>query len=126
MDSADLVGDFGFSITRLVVLLNLIYLYVGEQFLPDSIAGLKKLEELNVSSNLLSSLPDSIGLLLNLKILNVSGNKLNALPDSIAGCRYSVGSFKLFYPVWYSAANGCRCYVLVVSLVLYVLFLKLG
>ncbi|KAK9283174.1 hypothetical protein L1049_011408 [Liquidambar formosana] len=59
----------------------------GKKIIPDSIAGLQKLEELNVSSNLLVSLPDSIGLLLNLKILDVSGNKLNVLPETIAGCR---------------------------------------
>lgn len=58
--------------------------------MPDSIAGLQKLEELDVSSNLLQSLPDSIGLLLNLKVLNVSGNKLNTLPESIARCRYFI------------------------------------
>ena len=60
----------------------------GNQIIPDSIGGLKKLEELDASSNLLQYLPDSIGLLLNLRILNVSGNKLNALPESIAQCRY--------------------------------------
>ncbi|KAF2301705.1 hypothetical protein GH714_028729 [Hevea brasiliensis] len=46
------------------------------EVIPDSIAGLVKLEELDVSSNLLVSLPDSVGLLRNLKVLNVSGNKL--------------------------------------------------
>lgn len=61
-----------------------------KQAMPDSIAGLQKLEELDVSSNLLQSLPDSIGLLLNLKVLNVSGNKLNTLPESIARCRYFI------------------------------------
>lgn len=58
-----------------------------KQVIPDSIAGLKKLVELDVSSNVLESLPDSIGLLVNLKILNVSANKLIALPESIALCR---------------------------------------
>ena len=53
----------------------------------DSIAGLEKLEELDVSSNLLVFLPDSIGLLRNLKFLNVSANKVKALPESIALCR---------------------------------------
>lgn len=62
----------------------------GTQVIPDSIGGLKSLELLDVSSNLLESLPDSIGLLVNLKVLNVSGNKLKALPESIAGCRYSI------------------------------------
>lgn len=68
--------------------------------MPDSIAGLQKLEELDVSSNLLQSLPDSIGLLLNLKVLNVSGNKLNTLPESIARCRYfiTICSSTVFYP----------------------------
>ena len=59
----------------------------GEQAIPDSIAGLEILEELNLASNLLEALPDSIGLLLNLKILNVSSNKLEFLPDSICHCR---------------------------------------
>lgn len=59
----------------------------GKQFIPDSIAALENLEELNLSSNLLELLPDSIGLLVNLKILDVSGNKLTALPDSICHCR---------------------------------------
>lgn len=58
------------------------------QFIPDSISGLQKLEELNVSSNLLETLPDAIGLLVNLKVLNVSRNKLKKLPESIAGCRF--------------------------------------
>ncbi|KAL0336090.1 UNVERIFIED_CONTAM: Plant intracellular Ras-group-related LRR protein 1 [Sesamum radiatum] len=57
------------------------------QVIPDSISGLQKLEELNLSSNFLETLPDSIGLLVNLKILDVSGNKLKKLPESIAGCR---------------------------------------
>lgn len=56
--------------------------------IPDSIAGLENLEELNVATNLLDSLPDSIGLLQKLKYLNVSGNKLSFLPDSICHCRY--------------------------------------
>lgn len=60
----------------------------SKQAIPDSIAGLQKLVELDVSSNLLESLPDSIGMLVNLKILNLSGNKLTALPESIALCRY--------------------------------------
>ncbi|KAL2347392.1 hypothetical protein Fmac_001392 [Flemingia macrophylla] len=55
--------------------------------IPDSIAGLQKLVELDISSNILGSLPDSIGLLVNLKVLNVSANKLSALPESIALCR---------------------------------------
>lgn len=59
----------------------------SKQAIPDSIGGLQKLEELDISSNLLESLPDTIGLLLNLKILKLSGNKLNALPESIALCR---------------------------------------
>ena len=57
--------------------------------IPDSIAGLLNLEELNVASNLLESLPDSIGLLQKLKFFNVSGNRLSALPDSICQCRYA-------------------------------------
>lgn len=59
----------------------------GEQVLPDSIAGLPKLQRLDISSNLLESLPDSIGLLVNLKVVIVSGNKLNMLPETITGCR---------------------------------------
>ncbi|KAI3992204.1 hypothetical protein MKX01_021612 [Papaver californicum] len=55
--------------------------------IPDSILGLEKLEELNLSSNILESLSDFIGLLVNLKYLNVSTNKLKALPDSIINCR---------------------------------------
>lgn len=57
--------------------------------IPDAIGGLKSLQELDVSANLLRSLPDSIGLLLNLKVLNLSGNKLNALPESISWCRFA-------------------------------------
>jgi len=59
----------------------------SKQVIPDSIAGLQRLVELDVSSNVLESLPDSIGLLVNLKIFNVSANKLTALPESIALCR---------------------------------------
>lgn len=58
-----------------------------KQAIPDTIAGLERLQELNLSSNLLESLPDTIGLLQNLKLLTVSGNKLIALPDSICHCR---------------------------------------
>ncbi|KAK8505262.1 hypothetical protein V6N13_045706 [Hibiscus sabdariffa] len=60
---------------------------MSKQVIPESIARLEQLEELNLSSNLLDSLPDSIGLLHKLKILNVSGNKLKALPDTICLCR---------------------------------------
>ncbi|XP_057949227.1 plant intracellular Ras-group-related LRR protein 3 [Malania oleifera] len=56
------------------------------EVLPDSIAGLQKLEELNLSSNLLESLPNFIGLLPNLKVLNVSGNMLRSLPEAVAHC----------------------------------------
>lgn len=66
---------------------DIFFIRLGKQALPDSIAGLQKLEELDISSNLLVSLPGSIGLLLNLRVLNVSGNKLSSLPDSIARCR---------------------------------------
>lgn len=55
--------------------------------IPDSIAGLENLEDLNLSSNILTSLPESIGLLLKLKNLDVSNNKLVALPDSICHCK---------------------------------------
>lgn len=61
---------------------------LSKQAIPDSIAGLQKLVELDISNNLLRSLPDSVGLLPNLKNLNLSGNKLTALPESIALCRY--------------------------------------
>lgn len=71
----------------LSVFLDIWLICLGKQVLPDSIAGLEKLEELDISSNFLVSLPDSIGLLRNLKVLNVSGNKLHALPEGIALCR---------------------------------------
>lgn len=58
------------------------------QLIPDAISKLKKLEELDVSSNSLESLPDSIGMLINLRILNVSANNLTALPESIGHCRF--------------------------------------
>ncbi|KAL4566626.1 hypothetical protein LXL04_030746 [Taraxacum kok-saghyz] len=58
-----------------------------EQVIPDSVAGLENLEELNVSGNMLSELPESIGCLHKLKILDVSSNKLDSLPDSICYCR---------------------------------------
>lgn len=67
--------------------LDFCFIPEGKQVLPDSIARLQKLEELDVSSNLLVSLPDSIGLLLNLKVLNISGNKINSLPEAISRCR---------------------------------------
>ncbi|EFH61101.1 hypothetical protein ARALYDRAFT_317922 [Arabidopsis lyrata subsp. lyrata] len=57
-----------------------------QQAIPDSIAGLHSLVELDVSTNSLETLPDSIGLLSKLKILNVSTNKLTCLPDSICRC----------------------------------------
>jgi len=59
-----------------------------QQSIPDSIAGLHSLVELDVSTNSLETLPDSIGLLSKLKILNVSTNKLTSLPDSICRCGY--------------------------------------
>lgn len=59
------------------------------QFIPDAISKMKKLEELDVSSNCLESLPDAIGMLLNLRVLNVSANNLTSLPESIAHCRFS-------------------------------------
>lgn len=68
----------------------MVFVFVAKQVLPDAIAGLVKLEELDVSSNLLETLPDSIGLLTTLKILNVSSNKLNSLPESIAFCKYVI------------------------------------
>lgn len=61
-----------------------------QQAIPDSIAGLHSLVELDVSGNLLETLPDSIGLLSKLKILNASSNKLTALPDSICRCGYVI------------------------------------
>ncbi|KAJ8772276.1 hypothetical protein K2173_027453 [Erythroxylum novogranatense] len=59
----------------------------GTQMIPDSIAGLENLEELNLASNPLEALPDAISFLQNLKILDVSSNKLETLPDTICHCR---------------------------------------
>lgn len=57
------------------------------QALPESLAGLTSLGELNISANLFESLPDTIGKLQQLQILNVSRNKLTSLPDGICKCR---------------------------------------
>lgn len=72
--------------------LKLFLIYIL-QFIPDAISKLKKLEELDLSSNSLDSLPDSIGMLLNLRILNVTSNNLTSLPESIAHCRFVFLSF---------------------------------
>lgn len=69
------------------------------QFIPDAISKLKKLEELDVSSNSLESLPDSIGFLLNLRILNVTANNLTTLPESIAHCRFRFLSFLVNFSI---------------------------
>lgn len=81
-------------VDKVWVFIDTRFICLAKQVLPDSIAGLEKLEELDVSSNLLVFLPDSIGLLRNLKFLNVSANKVKALPESIALCRWS--SFLVF------------------------------
>jgi Leucine-rich repeat (LRR) protein len=75
-------------LVRLIILNNFIH---SKQVIPDSIAELKMIVELDVSSNLLESLPDCIGLLTNLKFLNLSGNKLTALPESVSLCRFLFG-----------------------------------
>lgn len=85
--SCSLFKKINWLLDSLCVVLDICFIPEGKQVLPDSIARLQKLEELDVSSNLLVSLPDSIGLLLNLKVLNISGNKINSLPETISRCR---------------------------------------
>ncbi|CAL5418871.1 unnamed protein product [Camellia sinensis] len=99
--------DFGkiHGLTTLDLSHNHLEVLYGKQSIPDSIAGLKKLQELNVSSNLLKSLPDSIGLLINLKVLNVSGNKLTSLPLSIGRCRSLVELDTSFNNIRYLPSN---------------------
>ncbi|KAK2989752.1 hypothetical protein RJ640_030245 [Escallonia rubra] len=84
---------------------NIWLTHAWEQAIPDSVAGLENLEELNLSSNLLTSLPDSIGMLCSLKILNVSSNKLASLPDSICRCRSLVELDASFNNLTYLPTN---------------------
>ncbi|KAF9671608.1 hypothetical protein SADUNF_Sadunf12G0065200 [Salix dunnii] len=76
-----------FSTWNVTVLMSKPFTLIIILIIPDSIAGLEILEELNLASNLLGALPDSIGLLQNLKILDVSSNKIEILPDTICHCR---------------------------------------
>lgn len=95
----------GCVLNSFILFLKTSGLKCAKQVIPDSIAGLKELEVLDVSSNLLEYLPDSIGLLLSLKVLNVSGNKLNTLPESIAGCRYFIRICFLLWQVFFPATD---------------------
>jgi internalin A len=52
--------------------------------LPESIAQLSNLKEIHLYQNQLMSLPEAIGQLPNLKDLNLSNNKLMSLPEVIA------------------------------------------
>lgn len=81
------MGSIYTIISIISLKVDLVLCICGGQVLPDSIAGLQKLQRLDISSNLLESLPDSIGLLVNLKVVIVSGNKLKMLPETITGCR---------------------------------------
>jgi Leucine-rich repeat (LRR) protein len=51
--------------------------------LPESLAQLTQLQELDFSNNQLTALPDWLGQLTQLQSLNLSDNQLTALPDSI-------------------------------------------
>src|SRR5437773_11801804 len=55
----------------------------GISELPDEIGQLTKLEELNLSHNLLTTLPEAIGQLTNLQSLALDANQLIAFPKSI-------------------------------------------
>lgn len=54
--------------------------------LPDSIANLRLLHELNLENNALTDLPAAIGELRCLRIVKLGHNKLTALPQEIGKC----------------------------------------
>ena len=52
--------------------------------IPDAIANLTNLKELNVNENQITVIPDAIANLTNLKELNVNENQITVIPDAIA------------------------------------------
>jgi len=52
--------------------------------IPDSLAGLTKLEYLGLSGNKIGAIPDSLAALTNLRQLYLSGNQITALPEWLA------------------------------------------
>jgi len=52
-------------------------------FIPEQIADLEYLEELNFAFNLIEQIPESIGKLKRLRILNLTNNKISTLPKSL-------------------------------------------
>jgi small GTP-binding protein len=52
--------------------------------IPDAIANLANLTELNLNSNQITAIPDAIANLVNLMELRLHGNKITFIPDAIA------------------------------------------
>lgn len=79
--------------------------------IPQSMGGLKKLQELSLFKNQISgSIPDSIANLTSLKILNLSQNRLSgAIPEGIGGLRslrnLSLSANSLSYHIPVSLGN---------------------
>eukprot|EP00284_Hemiselmis_tepida_P008217 CAMPEP_0174927172 /NCGR_PEP_ID=MMETSP1355-20121228/17991_1 /TAXON_ID=464990 /ORGANISM="Hemiselmis tepida, Strain CCMP443" /LENGTH=294 /DNA_ID=CAMNT_0016173261 /DNA_START=72 /DNA_END=956 /DNA_ORIENTATION=- len=55
--------------------------------LPEIFMGMGKLKELSLARNLLTVVPGSVAALESLKMLDLSGNKLVTLPDGIGGLK---------------------------------------
>ena len=62
--------------------------------IPESIAGLSNLEQLDLEDNNIEHLPNNIGYLTNLTYLDLGYNRLNTLPESI-GHLYNLDTLNL-------------------------------
>lgn len=56
----------------------------------------RRLEELRIDDNLLSSLPNTLKLLRNLKSISVANNKISKLPDFMTAMRFNNGVVSWF------------------------------
>jgi internalin A len=71
------------SLAQLTQLQELDLSYNGLAALPNWLEQLTQLRELNISHNQLTALPNSLGKLTRLRELDVSNNKVSALPNSL-------------------------------------------
>jgi len=56
--------------------------------LPESIGGIRQLQELVLANNQLTSIPESLGQCTRLMLLDVGDNKITDLPRSLADLRH--------------------------------------
>ena len=81
--------------------------------LPNEIKYLIKLEVLNISFNIISSLPRTLSQLISLRDFNASNNEIRIFPDQLAGIKkvYLIYLFSIY--IHYTICNLIKYQILI-------------